>query len=790
MKSFCTPLSSPTALALFLVAALTSPLFAADKEPAPTPPPAPVVADLDADRNGLYDDAERKLLLDVLARECPEILPEGAPPFDANGDGKVSIQEQSEGRGPLPFLIPRRFLAAGIHIPWSPDIFPEWIATAYLQEDVVPGPVAEHVPRGFVQAPATQVDTSLQPQRMEGRDGIAFAANSAQGLTMPGQRDARWNYRWCLFTFRVDAASSAAETVLLDLNRAARGEGSNKSSPRITFSRDAGLRVQFVGLGAGGLDKRVMTARNVVADGKTWNVLVCGIRYGQMFASVNGTALATETPQPPRFSGEWPYEITSYLGGGGTESAAWAYDALIFGQSEPSEAMVRKMTGWAAHRLGFASGLPADHPYREARPVLDAEDFPYLYVHDNEKWTAWGTGLTKTVTRVNAGGPRVEPQGWERVFYDDFRAPRIKASTSGEGDLWQAPGFNIAVGVDAPLVTPGRKPEVYEHDAKAKKQVLSLANQAPGRWRGSAFYSVNDLGHGYTWRGPKVFRIRCMFPKADQKQLAGGLFPAFWSYDPASLVWRTGNRIEVDWFEFDGKNGGWLNGLSTHLHYPYHRTFFAKNPASYKRYKVYGGVLNEEKSKIPGGLFVWDGQYHTWEFVVDRETTYVNVTITDKDGQEKWVEICRCPTAPTYLENLDLQLDYALKGKNGLPKDGQRQDFVVDFVEVLQRTDALDATPGAPFTARPVLTSSNSASTSGANPGAGVTAAGATITCEANLQGVSDVRYFWFADGYPLTWGPANTYTLTAADAGKSIRCMVKAVGALDMPEAWTAPLK
>ncbi|MBN2711366.1 MAG: hypothetical protein JXR97_02895, partial [Planctomycetes bacterium] len=377
-------------------------------------------------------------------------------------------------------------------------------------------------------------------------------------------------------------------------------------------------------------------------------------------------------------------------------------------------------------------------------------------------------------TRTNAGGERVKPVGFERVFYDDFRADRVKPSTSGDSDLWAGPGFNIAVGVDAPLVTPGQKPEVYPYDAANKKQTLSLAKQGK-RWRGSAFYSVNDLGHGYTWIGPKIFRIRCMFPKEDKKELAGGLFPAFWSYSTEWLFWRTTNRIECDWFEFDGQNGQWLNGISTHYHYPHVKSIFVKNPNSYKRYKVYGGELNEAKGKIPGGLFFWDGKFHTWEFVVDEEMTYINVTITGDDGKDRWVEVCRCKTAPTYLERLDLQLDYALKAKHGTPKTDQRQDFTVDWIEVLQKTRAIEKTP-EPFTAKPTLT--------------GKTNVGGSVVCQSNLKGVTDVRYYWFAYGYPLAYGVSNTWKITAAEAGKKLRCMVMAVGANSMPEAWSNELE
>lgn len=143
-------------------------------------------------------------------------------------------------------------------------------------------------------------------------------------------------------------------------------------------------------------------------------------------------------------------------------------------------------------------------------------------------------------------------------------------------------------------------------------------------------------------------------------------------------------------FEFDGLNPRWYNGLSTHFHYPYIENAFVKNNDSYKRFKVYSGELNEQKCKIPGGINFWDGQFHTWEFVVTSDMTYVNITTKNPQGQERWYEMCRAKTAPTYLERLDLQLHYAYKAEANakLPKDfkyANRYDFVVAWVEVLQR---------------------------------------------------------------------------------------------------------
>lgn len=645
--------------------------------------------------------------------------------------------------------------------------------SAYFQEDVRIGAAAKNLVRGSNQNLAEQANEAQQPQKSAARSGVEFAANSGQHFTMRGNRDARWNYRWCVVTFRIDAETGSADkTILLDINQ---GRGPSKSSPKIFYSKAEGLRVQYVGRGKDGLDERVMTTHGVAVDGKTWNVLVCGLRQGRMFASVNGVMLETAEEQPGRFSSEMAHDAKSFIGDNRASNMAWAYDAIVLGQTEISEAMVRKLSGWAAHRLGFQDRLPSEHAYRHARPVLDVEDFPHRYKHDEEKWPLWGVQMKdRAITRVNAGGPRVEPSGFERVFFDDFRAFRIGLSTSGEDDLWMAPGFNTAVGAGARLALPGREPNVYTHDAEQKLQYLSLAKQG-NTWFGSAFYSINDMAQGYTWDGAKVFRIRCKFPKTVEKELTRGLFPAFWSYGTEFLFWRTSNRIEVDWFEFDGKNGWWYNGISTHFHYTNVKNTFVKQNESYPSHKLYSGMLTEAKSGIPGGFFFWDGQFHTWEFVVDYDMTVVNVTVPDGKGGDRWVEVCRGPTVPTYLERLDLQINYALDTKTGTPGDDVREDYIVDWVEVLQKTDAVQ-TVSEPFVARPMLT--------------GTTAVGGTLHCQANVVGITDLRYYWFADGYPLTYGADSTYVLTSAEAGKHVRCMVKAVGARDMPEAWTNPME
>ena len=718
----------------------------------------------DLDGNGLYSDIERKAFLDAVGA--------AAGTFDADGDGKVTLEEMTAGRHPLQQVIASEFRASSLAIVWTLDTFPEWLMNVYTQDDVPVGAVASLAASGVTPRPAAQPDGALQPRKAD--SGITFPADSGAFLRSDGYRDTRWDWRWTVFTFRIDGASGSAQrTDLVHINKPVKGSARpGTSSPHVWFEKGKGLTIQYTGRNAWGIDVRSMTSDAVVADGRTWNTLVAGIRQGRMFATLNGIALFTETEQPPRYSSDFVRDTESVIGAAGNSgNAEWALDALVFGQSEISEATVRKLSGWGARRTGSATLLPQSHPYRDAPPLVDAEDFPRRYLHDAEAWDAWLAANPKTLVREHSGGPRVAAQGFERVWFDDFRASRLSPSTSDAGDLWQSLGFNTAVGMAAPLIQNGVQPDAYPYDAERKQQTLSLIEQSPGRWRGSALYTVNDCAQGYAWAGPKIFRIRCKFPKEDRAAIAGGLFPAFWSYGTEWLVWRTSNRIENDWWEFDGKNGNWMNGMSTHIHYPHVKNIFTRSNDSYQRAKIFGAEMTEERVKLPGGIYAWDGEFHTWEYVIDTDWTFVNYSYIDNaTGEERWIELWRCKTSPTYLEPQDLQLDYALKGDTApAPESGKRYDFIVDFVEVLQKTSDIERIP-APFTARPALTIS-----------------GTTARVAANAQGVTDLRYYWFADGYPLTYNASDTFDIPPAYAAAKLRCMAKAVGWRDQPEAWTA---
>lgn len=737
--------------------------------------------------SGLYTPADRAAALALLQKHCPEL--DGIV-FDADGDGLVTALEQDgEGRDPLSQILTRESVAAAPEIPWTPDLFPEWLMTAFVQEDAPVGGTVGTLPtRGVLtNITATALSSGIHRESPDG--GIVFPPGAQ--LSFPGTKDAHWFYRWGVLVFRVlSFPNDDSETVLLDVNT---GNSPSRSSPRIAYNHRTGrLSVRFVGRGAKGLDIRELSAH---CD-PGWNVAVFGMRQGNLFLDVNGT----DAEYDPRFSS--PYapvqpgryaverlndkDLESRLGDSSPDSVTWTLDALLLGQTEPSEAQVRKLVGWAAHRRGFADRLPKEanyvshyvpnHPYRDRRPVLDVEDLPHRFRVDDDAWAALlARNADKSFTRSCTGQPREDrTQGYERVFFDDFRAFRIADSRSGAEGPWMAPGYNTAVGGKAPLLAPGRDPDVYPHDDDRGIQTFSLARKGD-RWYGSAAYTVNDMGQGYSWAGPKVFRVRCRFPAApDGATLPKGLFPAFWSYGTEYLYWRTSNRIECDWFELEGANPRWLNGLSTHLHYTHVKNPHVRRADSYPRFKLMGAELKEELVGIPGGIRFWDGAFHTWEFAVGPDLTVISITVPDAGapGGERWIELCRGQTSPTYLEPLFLLFDYALKTTDGMPADGARCDFDVDWVEVLQRTEDIERLPSA-FAERPALRKNATA-----------------LYCSAHTPGVTDLRYYWFADdGYPVTFGASARLPLDRLPAGtKSVRCMVKAAGALDQPEAWTEP--
>ncbi|WP_068114962.1 hypothetical protein [Tropicimonas marinistellae] len=643
---------------------------------------------------------------------------------------------------------------------WDLFDFPELLINSYDVRDLPDGPVARHTAGGIDPKDAVQPDSSFRPVKLSDGDGVRFAPGSGAHLDFADIRDALGSYRWSLVTFRISANTDDAETALITVNLPAEvGNVAGTQTPALIFRPvDGTLIARWRGLtDAGSTDFDVISAA-VVADGETWNVALAYRRHGRIFLNVNGYEGRPSGPETFTFSNVRSISSRlSRIGSAEPSGIDWSYQTIAFGQSDLSEALVDKIVAWAMWRVGRGPQLPPDSRYSMAPPLVDTADRPKRYVFDAESWKKTWAKTSKRSRQRKKGDPLPQASAYVPVFLDDFRRNSVGlsyASAGGERHIWYGPGWNESVGKLARMQPPGATPDLYRHDPEAQHLTLSLAYD--DGWRAPALYSVNDAGVGRSWAGGGIFRARVKFPAIEGNPKVG-YFPAIpWFYNVEHLIWRSGERIEFDGFEFEGIDPRWINGGSSHVHKGYYPGHFGRLSEDAPNHKIFG-----KRAWVD----VWDGEFHLWEVRIEPEETSLAV-----DGKI----LATAPTPREYLERLYMVIDYALKPDQGEPDRTTSHDMVIDYVEVLQRREIVDAVP-ALFLRRPEIS--------------GSARVGAALTCHAHLpDAVRDIRFHWIgADGYPKAVSTAPEYVVSEADLGDKLRCRVRAVGATDMPEAYSA---
>ena len=639
---------------------------------------------------------------------------------------------------------------------WSPTDFPELIANGWFQEDAVEGAVGVHMARGVRGFTAQQPLPKNRPLRA-GRSGVQFEANSGQHLIFQNESNANIINRWCLLIFRVDARTGASEkATLLNFNV---GSAAGQNVPLIEFWKSPpSVRVSFNGLvGDKVTSFAVVPKGDVISDGATWNVLFCYRRNGRLYASLNGGRHSVHPNSSIAIAGS--RQGFGRIGDPSPTNPMWAFDVNMVGQSELSEAVVEKFVGWAMWRAGRSHDLPPSHLYRDAPPVVDSDDSPDRYFFDPAAWAAHKANTeNKAAKYANRGRPPSAEGDTVIVFHDDFRERSVDRSLGGrKHSIWYAPGFNSSVGDDAHLRYPDESPDCYVHDDAAGTLSLVLQRRS-GRWSSGAIYSVNNMGQGRTWQ-KGIFEIKVRFPK---DQYVGGLWPAFWGYNLEHRMWCTGGRVEIDHFEYRG-NPTYINGLSVHSHeaniVP---GYDGRLVAPGKHSEVAGTNLTSPRN-WPETLNLWDGEWHVFSTRIYDDYTYLVV-----DG----LELARIPTCSELRQRIDMQVSLAYTASTGVADPAEKYRMEIDYVQVRQLRSQIEAV-SPPFIARPTI--------------AGEPQVGSTLIVDASLPAtISDRDYFYYRDGYPIIgqWEPK--YVVEPADVGHRIRCMVKAVGATNQPEAWT----
>jgi hypothetical protein len=652
----------------------------------------------------------------------------------------------------------RKTLAA-----WSPDLVPEMVVWDFRQEDVADGPVTQWVARGVKPKTATGTATKLPT-----KGGVLFAANTTQSLSWPADSDAPWLHRWWVIIARARLEGVKGEVPILTVNGASGGAAHRQ--PYVRFAGTGSAPAMQSLLSSAESPALQQGACDRAFD--KWNIIVGYRRGGKYFAWVNGVK------QPPiDFTGMVACrdKSRSFLGANGagdgkTMATDMAIDCAMVGQSELSDAEVDKLVGWAHWRVGRQDLLPADHPYKNAPPQgLDASDHPQRFVFDQAAWDKWvkACSATRKATRGQPAPSLDDGKGndYVRVFFDDFKTDTVADDLSGDPSaIWYCPTHmgNI-IDVEAQAQRKSASPSSYVLDPSGSGSLALRLLNVKGRWKSGAFSSVNHEGQGRSWTKGR-FRIRCKFPRLDAPR--PGFFPAFWSYGTEHLFWRTRNRVEMDYVEYDGLNGAWLN-TTQHIHakgiIPFDSPEIRHAPDI--RYKLAGMELTAKNNFTPP-IDIYDGQYHTWEFRIEDDFSYM--IVDDK-------EVVRVPTGRWLLVPKYILVDWALDAKKGKAKavPDQTYDMTIDWIEVQQRERDLADIPSG-FSGRPSLS--------------GTRGAGHTITC-APYVSASQIEYRWYADGQPIVGATGPTLLENAVSAGKSLRCQVRAVSLLNQPAAWTAAM-
>ena len=466
------------------------------------------------------------------------------------------------------------------------------------------------------------------------------------------------------------------------------------------------------------------------SGGTVWQVLV-GYKRGEVHgAIVNGVRTPTTPLLGIATNGSNALQGCFF---GDTTTALLAdvvVDCFIAGQTEMSDAELDRVMGWGMWRVGRQNDLPVGHPYRTTPPSPSTIYSPESrYIFNLNDWNNWLASIP-VYKNVNKGGTPVAITGYETVFFDDFTSMTLQSDLTASADKnWFAPTVFSTIGAGAGLQNIATVPSSYIWDGTSAV-TLRLLYTSTG-WKTGAFASINKSGVGRTWK-KGIFEIKCKFPLLPALNRPG-FFPAFWAYDRQSLYWRTRNRLETDWFEYDGINGTFIN-FTQHVH---GGTIDYSDPAGEIVHLTQMGLPSSKKiigtpidpaDGYPTTIDIYDGNYHTWYVQIEDDFTYLVL-----DG----IEIGRCVTSTELAADLFIIVDWAYSSpEHGAPgNQSLTYDMTIDYIKVRQKTTYLNSVPIG-FSARPAIT--------------GVAAQNNTLPVIPNSVG-SQMSYFWYhEDGTPI----------------------------------------
>jgi hypothetical protein len=605
---------------------------------------------------------------------------------------------------------------------WHPDRFPDQVLFVYDGAKMNGDPVAYRPPGLWGKTHLAEAK-SKAPTLANG--ALTFTKN--QYLLQEGTTQGATLFRGFMGTVKVNDPTGKGQVHIYTANAA----GGPYDTPCIRY--EAGKLVARWDADGGGL---LVECDGFIADGVTPNHFVTGRHDGYLFMRLNGKRV--QGPAIP-WTGNNNTQGKTIIGPradqGDTTGVTIEYFAGL--QGELSEDWYRKAEDW------FAGKKP------------EYEAGPRVWQYDDAAFKKWAAENPRNAAkyREHSGKPALPLTGYTRVYLEDFRANTLGAGgrVSTNAPTIYAQGANPAVGGDGATKNPFLEDcpaPVYEWEPGT----LTLSNKYyNNRWNAAALTSVSNSMHGRSWPGGYVFRTHCTYtPDID-----GKLFYGEWGYGIDFRHYHHIPRFEFDFNEPDAENRMWANYFSVHNHKP----FIGGTDMGHHK------IVSTELTKANGwpiDLDHFSGKRVTREVRVDPDFTYLNIGLVGGD----LIELLRFPTPPGAMERWYFMVNTCIKNSGAWEPDRSKTYWLkVHGIEVWQRDQVVNAVPDA-FTERPKLR-----------------VEAGTAHVDAMLREPLDfIEYVWCgADGYTLG------YTLTPSFPAAGVaKCLVRAIGATDMPEAWS----
>lgn len=674
---------------------------------------------------------------------------------------KLSLRPQDAGRKKISGPAPTPFVIATSA--WS-----EFVLSAWDYRTLSNGAVSSWAAATGVRArTATQATGANQPTK--DADGVKITAGQTHFLTYAAETDAPYSHRMGIIIFKAAAATTGEQGLATIC-----GYSGNAFHRQPYFRLNTGGTAETSVYDSGGA--KTLSQTFVVND---WNILVFYRRGGKAFQRLNGNAAT------PVSLGAWtPNNVAALCNIGYSVGAAnkdvWI-KTLQYWHGEFTDEAIALIEGaivW--DYLGSGSILANGHIAKGAAPPQSLADaqFPSLHIHPTTQWNAW-KALSQATQVPNWGQSGTgSTVGLVPTFFDDFTSTTWGTDVATtDAAIWRGPSWATTIGVSATNAAGNDATAFTQSGSEIRLRLYHNGSN----WVAPVLMTIDKNGRGRFWECGRIeWKQRAVVPTpADPPALR----PALWGYDRDHLIFRTRNRLEYDFVEYDGgstagSNPGYVN-TTVHSHAP---TIDASvvGVSAEDNHKALGRNTSYNLNTGDGFPFTmdfWNGSNYWMAWVINPDGTFwMEVSANGTD----WYRTFDMPALSTLLRPKNIIINNAVDTTNVViaggapPSTSEVYDVFIDYVRVMEPESFL-ATVKDGFTAQPTIS--------------GTGTLGQTLTVVPNAASSTHLEYDWIDGlGRPLLGEVGSTHVVTSNDvATGAVRCRVTNYNHKARPYMWSA---